>query len=415
MNQSMLAKFRLTALSLTSALAISVAGRSWAQSAIQINGVDVNADADEAGDASAPYTIFSNLGSNDDRYNTIDYDAEPVVGRKVNGMTEQWDAVRFVPKVDVQATVLEAAVGYISGNRAVTLSLYDSTGLFGNPGSVLPGAQGTTTKVPDLGECCQLAAVTLPQPVTLTGGTIYWLVASPGSLNFNGAWQVSHLGEAGLLAPGIQPWVLSPSEWPAARIRGTPLPALRPLNRATRNDFVFERDAAKGKVNIFSNLTHIFSPPYTTGVGSPITGNDVQFHIEEWWALPFTPRVNVQAKSLTAAIARISGTSKINLTLYSDSDGLPGAPLPGGQGSTTDIPDSGQCCDYATVRLPNVSLSAGVQYWLVASPSSDAEDFMGIWQISTNNIWAVLNPEQSQLWTDFNGDWMAAQIFGLNE
>jgi hypothetical protein len=67
------------------------------------------------------------------------------------------------------------------------------------------------------------------------------------------------------------------------------------------------------------------------------------------------------------------------------------------------------------VRLPNVSLSAGVQYWLVASPSSDAEDFMGIWQISTNNIWAVLNPEQSQLWTDFNGDWMAAQIFGLNE
>jgi hypothetical protein len=141
----------------------------------------------------------------------------------------------------------------------------------------------------------------------------------------------------------------------------------------------------------------------------------VQFHIEEWWALPFTPRVNVQAKSLTAAIARISGTSKINLTLYSDSDGLPGAPLPGGQGSTTDIPDSGQCCDYATVRLPNVSLSAGVQYWLVASPSSDAEDFMGIWQISTNNIWAVLNPEQSQLWTDFNGDWMAAQIFGLNE
>ena len=123
MNQSMLAKFRLTALSLTSALAISVAGRSWAQSAIQINGVDVNADADEAGDASAPYTIFSNLGSNDDRYNTIDFDAEPVVGRKVNGMTEQWDAVRFVPKVDVQATVLEAAVGYISGNRAVTLSL----------------------------------------------------------------------------------------------------------------------------------------------------------------------------------------------------------------------------------------------------------------------------------------------------
>jgi hypothetical protein len=67
------------------------------------------------------------------------------------------------------------------------------------------------------------------------------------------------------------------------------------------------------------------------------------------------------------------------------------------------------------VRLPNVPLSAGVQYWVVASPSTDAEEFMGIWQLSTNNNWARLNPEQSSLWTDFTGEWLATQISGVSE
>jgi hypothetical protein len=140
----------------------------------------------------------------------------------------------------------------------------------------------------------------------------------------------------------------------------------------------------------------------------------VLYYDEVWDALPFTPRADVQAKTLTAAIARIQGTSKVNLGIYSDSGGSPEQPCPMDKAVRTEIPDSGQCCDVATVRLTGngVSLSAGVPYWLVASPSTDAEDFKGTWQISTNNIWAKLNPEQSQLWTGFNGEWMAAQIVG---
>src|SRR5450432_3005645 len=234
----------------------------------------------------------------------------------------------------------------------VTLSVYDNDDIFQTPRTLLPGAQGSTSQVPNLGECCQVAKVTLSQPVTLTAGTIYWLVVSPGSKDFNGAWQVSHLGERGLLAPSIQPWVLSPSEWPAAQVRGTSLQTLGPVSRTAQSNPGSEKDAAMGKVRVFSNLTDVFSEPYTPGFGLPIMGNDVLFYGEEWQALPFTPRVDVQAKTLTAAIARNSGTSKINLGLYSDSDGLPGTPLSGAQGSTTDIPDSGQCCDFATVRLP---------------------------------------------------------------
>jgi hypothetical protein len=77
------------------------------------------------------------------------------------------------------------------------------------------------------------------------------------------------------------------------------------------------------------------------------------------------------------------------------------------------MPELGQCCDFATVRLPGsgVGLSAGVQYWLVASPALDAEDFMGIWRISTETIFAKNNPEQTG-WTGENGGWAAAQITG---
>jgi hypothetical protein len=87
--------------------------------------------------------------------------------------------------------------------------------------------------------------------------------------------------------------------------------------------------------------------------------------------------------------------------------------LTGGQG-TADVPFSGGCCDFATVRLPGggVALTGGVQYWLVASPNSEAENFMGIWQPSTNNIWARLYPEQGTLWAGSTGIWLAAEITG---
>ena len=160
----MTGNLRLTTLWLMSALAIFFAGTSFAQSPIQINGMAVSAGAEEAAtDADGLQTIFSNLDPNNDPYNTDDLFAEPVVGKNVNQMTEQWDAVRFVPKVDVQARVLEAAVGYISGKRALSLSLYDNNDALQTPGFPLPGAQGITRDIPDLGECCQLAKVVLPQ------------------------------------------------------------------------------------------------------------------------------------------------------------------------------------------------------------------------------------------------------------
>jgi hypothetical protein len=411
----------LTGLCLTTAL-LFAGGTLLGQSAIQINGMDVAAGTDEeSGDSSAPYVIFSNLGSRDDLYSTSTIFAKAIVARQVGQTPEQWEAIRFVPKVDVQATVLEAAVGYISGTKIVQLGIYDNNEALESPGALLPGGQGSTTDIPDLGECCQLIKVTLPGTgVTLTAGTIYWLVASPDNVNgksFNGAWQVAHLGEHGLLAPSIQPWVLSPSEWLATRIRGARLQDLGPLT-PEKQQAQSDTNAASGRVTIFSNLNHFFSQPYFPGFGWPIMGNNVPFNIEEWQALPFTPKTSVQVTTLRVAIGHTTGTNLINLGIYSDSAGLPGSPLPGGQGSIADLPDSASCCEFATLRLAGggVALTSGTQYWAVASPDNvNAPDFMGQWLLSTNNVCSTLLPEQSPFWTEFSGDWMAAQIAGSSQ
>ena len=168
----MAGKLYLTSICLTSAL-IFASGVLVAQSAIQVNGVDVTAAADEATDASAPYIIFSNLvRTPGDRFNTDSYFARPVAGKQASDQTEELYAIRFTPQTDVQAKVLEAAISYLSGDKLVKLGLYDNDELFQTVGNPLPGGSGSTTQIPEGDECCELARVTLKNGgITLTGGT----------------------------------------------------------------------------------------------------------------------------------------------------------------------------------------------------------------------------------------------------
>lgn len=86
--------------------------------------------------------IFSNLGQTPDtRYNSNSFAAFTVAGKKASGSTEVLQAIAFTPKVDVQATVLFAAIGYSSGTKLVNLGIYSDNGS-GTVGTLLPGGQG---------------------------------------------------------------------------------------------------------------------------------------------------------------------------------------------------------------------------------------------------------------------------------
>jgi len=376
---------------------------------------------DEASAAAGAGTIvFSNLDAGNG-YNPDEFAALPVAGRLAGGgQVERWEAVRFVPKVDVQVKQLSAAIGYISGTKLLNLALYSHDDLFNTPKDPLPGGGGITRDIPDVGECCQLATVILPDGgIVLEAGVYYWLVATPDDVSgptFSGAWHVSNRGSYAALGPPF-PWDPQSSQWPAAQIRGTRLGALAPARTPIPEVASSEASVPAAQVTIFTNLG-LASERYFPGVGVPIAGNDAAFEPEIWLALPFTPRADVHAKTLAAAVARVSGTKRVNLGVYTDGGGVPGTPLPDGQGTTSDFPDSGACCDLATVRLPGtgVALSADVRYWLVASPDNmNAPDFHGIWQPSTVAVAAYQEPENFSDWIDFSGLWFGAEIRGTRD
>ncbi len=365
----------------------------------------------------APYVIFSNLSrETDSTYNShIGFN---ITGKDAGGFPELSYAVLFVPKVEVKAKVLAAAITYVSGTKLVKLGLYSDDPDRGSVGDLLPGGEGSTTVIPDDGTCCDLATVTLAgDGVVLSAGTRYWLVASADNVNgpsFNGFWQLSlQASYAGLLPPA--PWGLGAGQWPAAQIRGTRTETLSPGTADLPELTSPAVEGRDGKVTVFTNLDR--NLPYGAGSGYLLSGNKAQFAPEIWLALPFKAKANLHAKTLAAAIAYTSGTKKVNLGLYSDDAGLPGTLLPDGQGSTTDIPTSGQCCELARVTLPGpgVALTAGTQYWLVASPDNiEAPDFKGIWQVSSLAVSAYEQPEQLINWTSFSAGWMAAEIRGTN-
>ena len=160
-----------------------------------------------------------------------------------------------------------------------------------------------------------------------------------------------------------------------------------------------------------------FGPPphrYFTQ-GQLVTGKEAASEPEIWDAFPFTPRTEVHATTLAAAIEYISGTKLVNLGVYSDEEGTVGSLLPGGQGSTTDIPASDECCALAVVTLPGagVALTAGTRSWLVASPDNvNAPTFKGQWQNSTLGIRAFEEPEHAFHWTGVASGLLAAEIRG---
>ena len=297
---------RPTILFLTMILFLS-GGTLFAQKIVQIESPNL-AMAEENPDAGQnPHIIFSNLGPTaSDRYDSRTFTKLAVAGNSVpGGVPETWVAINFTPKKDVQAQVLLAAITYNSGTKLVNSGLYrDFRGEVGDP---IPGAQGSTTDIPASGECCRLAKVTLPEPITLTAGKRYWLVGSPDNVNapdFSGNWQVSNKGSA---AVGPGQWVTASGAWPAAEVRGMPLinsspSEAPPLGKASTN-----------RTTIFSNLgptpTSLFSQVATASIVGPnVSGGN-----ETWIGLPFIPPKNSHAKTLAAAIQHVSGDIKVNL------------------------------------------------------------------------------------------------------
>ena len=133
---------------------------------------------------------------------------------------------------------------------------------------------------------------------------------------------------------------------------------------------------------IFSNLGPTPTNAYNDTTGYYVLGPNNSVALpEQWIGVPFTPSADAHVEQLQLAIGYISGTSLVDVGLYSDNAGTVGSPLATGHAVT--IPTFGTCCQLVTVNIKSTSITKGTQYWIVAtSDDTNAADFTGVFQAS---------------------------------
>jgi hypothetical protein len=85
----------------------------------------------------------------------------------------QWIAYPFTPTTSTTVTELVEAVGYVTGDDAVTVALLADSN--GSPGAVL--SQKLVKNLETFGDCCTVATYKLKTGVPVTAGTQYWIAA----------------------------------------------------------------------------------------------------------------------------------------------------------------------------------------------------------------------------------------------
>jgi hypothetical protein len=139
---------------------------------------------------------------------------------------------------------------------------------------------------------------------------------------------------------------------------------------------------------------------YITGFNS-YGGDTYAFAI----ALPFTPRSNSHVSQVRVPVQYAgSGANQVNLSLYSDTNGVPGTLL-AGPVTVTNLAETGTCCALTIADFAPLAVTAGTQYWVVADTpaSGQGSDFVGAWDFESK-VMTFGGTNGSDGWYAENGD-----------
>jgi hypothetical protein len=171
-----------------------------------------------------------------------------------------------------------------------------------------------------------------------------------------------------------------------------------------------QKAPASGPQVIFSNIGPNVTNAYNDTTGYYILGPNNSVGLsEQAIGVPFTPRTSSHVTQLLVAVQWISGTSLVNVGLYSDSGGTVGSLLASAQSSA--IPTFGTCCKVVDVTIPSTAISGGSQYWIVAwSDDTNAPDFTGVFAAS--NLANIAGDVAQGGWFSFTTNTPAAAARG---
>jgi hypothetical protein len=150
-------------------------------------------------------------------------------------------------------------------------------------------------------------------------------------------------------------------------------------------------DENAGLTVIYSNL----AVDYPNGLywccqTATISGPKSLILVEWWHAAAFTPTADATATKIVLPMQYLAGKdTSVILSLNEDNGGIPGTVLE--QWNLGKLSEPGICCTILSKAVSGIPLTAGQQYWLVASTSDDSDVWAG-WPVAdSDQIDSVLN------------------------
>jgi hypothetical protein len=155
---------------------------------------------------------------------------------------------------------------------------------------------------------------------------------------------------------------------------------------------------------IFSN----FNPKYPNGVywccaGLTVIGSKGPLQKIFADAVQFSPSADAKVTEFDAAVGRITGTSTILLSIYTDKNGIPWKAL----GSyTANLVQDGNCCVLAVGKGKPIPIKAGKLYWAVVATTTPDSDTWAAWNFnSVDDLTGMLTTS-----TNDQGQWQPGKV-----
>jgi hypothetical protein len=147
-------------------------------------------------------------------------------------------------------------------------------------------------------------------------------------------------------------------------------------------------DDNAGSTVIFSNLATAYpNGLYWCCQGVSVSGPNSLGFVEWWHATAFTPVANATPTKVTVSIGWLAGGGSILLSLNADNGGVPGAVLE--QCTLYELDEAGTCWAVQSKKVSGIPLSAGQQYWIVASTTAKS------------SVWAAWNQADNDQVSNF--------------
>jgi hypothetical protein len=165
---------------------------------------------------------------------------------------------------------------------------------------------------------------------------------------------------------------------------------------------------------IYTNLNSVSTDLYNDLSGWSVSGPNSFSGSASSLALPFTPKADSHVSMARIAMQYSAGANQVNLSIYADSNGVPGSLL-AGPVTVKNLPELGTCCLLADASFAAVAVSGGTQYWIVADtpPSGTGSDFEGLWDTVAVPVIPLAFNFDGFGWQQTNGNQLpAGAVFG---